>query len=427
MSEEVASAEANGPGTTPPSPARCPRHAKPKQQVAETKKWATWQTFYQEPFRLFFPLATMAGFIGVLLWVLMYAGWLTDYPGIRHARLMVNGFFGGFILGFLSTSVPRIIETKPFSQRETLTPLFIHALTIIIYTIGSILLGDALFLLGITSIAYPLLKRWSQRADLPPPGFVLIPLAFSCAFTGLATLQISTHQEVNPQWELLGRLLAYHCFTLLCILAAGGFLLPRFLGLGVREKFTTTAHPSPEWKRAALRNLIIGIIIEATYAGEAMGWSGSGNILRVAVILFYFAQVMNLKRFTWSFQGVQWMLSLGLLGMLAGIITAGIWPAWRIGLSHLELIGGFALITLAIATRIVFGHSGQRSRLEKFHPAITTSAIFILSGMLTRIFGDIVPSTQSTHYLYGALCWLGGLALWSVIVLPGVTKPDPEN
>jgi len=50
----------------------------------------------------------------------------------------------------------------------------------------------------------------------------------------------------------------------------------------------------------------------------------------------------------------------------------------------------------------------------------------MLIGMITRISGDLVPSTMASHYLYGALCWAGGLILWAVCVLPGVLVPDSE-
>ena len=42
-----------------------------------------------------------------------------------------------------------------------------------------------------------------------------------------------------------------------------------------------------------------------------------------------------------------------------GVLAAGWFSAMRLTLSHLELVGGFALITTGVATRVVFGHSGN--------------------------------------------------------------------
>ena len=96
-------------------------------------------------------------------------------------------------------------------------------------------------------------------------------------------------------------------------------------------------------------------------------------------------------------------------------------------MSHIELIGGFGLITFGVATRVVFGHSGQRLKLERFHGWLTTSAILMLLGMLSRISGDLIPGTMVSHYHYGVICWAAGLIIWAVCVLPGVLRPDPEG
>ena len=104
----------------PPTPGRCPRHVKRAlfavpQSIA---KWVRFADLHREPFRLFFPVAVSAGLLGVALWPAMIFGWTENYPGPSHARLMVQGFFGGFIFGFLGTSMPRLVEARPLSARE---------------------------------------------------------------------------------------------------------------------------------------------------------------------------------------------------------------------------------------------------------------------------------------------------------------------
>src|SRR5215207_5290588 len=71
-----------------------------------------------EPYRLFFPLATLIGISGVSLWPLFFSGLHKFYPGIMHARMMIEGFLGAFVVGFLGTAMPRLTGTNPFSRWE---------------------------------------------------------------------------------------------------------------------------------------------------------------------------------------------------------------------------------------------------------------------------------------------------------------------
>ena len=71
-----------------------------------------------EPYRVFFPLGILFGLSGVSLWPLYFSGLHKFYPGIMHARLMIEGFLGAFIVGFLGTAGPRLTGTAPLSRAE---------------------------------------------------------------------------------------------------------------------------------------------------------------------------------------------------------------------------------------------------------------------------------------------------------------------
>ena len=72
----------------------------------------------EEPFRIFFPAGIALGILGVSLWLLDFAGAAIAYPNLSHARLMIEGFMGSFIFGFLGTAGPRITSTTPLSLGE---------------------------------------------------------------------------------------------------------------------------------------------------------------------------------------------------------------------------------------------------------------------------------------------------------------------
>ena len=411
------------------APAQCPRRAK---RVASAvpgtmNRWVSFTDLHHEPFRLFFPAATLAGLIGVALWPLMLLGGTENYPGPSHARLMVQGFFGGFILGFMGTAMPRLVEARPRSAREAFFLLALFLSNVTTNTVGMNTLADWLFAGELTFLFGLLKRRCHSGRAVPPPSFVLVGLAFASALAGTALQLAGRRWELSQPLELLARLLSYHAFVLLAVMGVGGFLLPRFLGLGVRRKFPESAEPTPEWKRAALFAKAAGALILLTYLMEISGWNRVVGTARAAVIVAYLAYEMPLERLRWNWRGVQWQLIVGLVCIPLGVLAASWLPAMRATLLHLELVGGFALITLGVGTRVVFGHSGAQGKLERFHPWLTTAALLMLFGLASRISGDFLPGIQTTHYLYGAACWIAGLVAWAACVLPRVLRPDHET
>jgi uncharacterized protein involved in response to NO len=339
---------------------------------------------------------------------------------------MVQGFFGGFIFGFLGTAMPRLVGARPLAPREALALFALFLGNVAACAISLNTLGDWLFI-GEITLWFALLKgRCHAGQDRPPPSFVLVGLSFASALAGTGLLLAGRLWELPAAIETLSRLLSFHAFVLLCMLGAGGFLLPRFLGLGARREFPESAIATSEWKRAARVAKSAGAAILLTYVLEAMGWNRIAGCGRAAVIVAYLWYAMPLERLRWDWRGVQSQLVLGLICIPLGVFAAGWWHSMRLTMAHLELIGGFALITTGIAARVVFGHSGAREKLERFHPWLTASVVLMVLGLATRMSGDFVPAIQATHYFYGALSWLAGMILWAICVLPRVLRPVPE-
>jgi uncharacterized protein involved in response to NO len=407
---------------------RCPSRAKRVASAAgkDVGPWVTFADLHGEPFRIFFPAATLAGLIGVALWPLMLWGWTELYPGPSHARLMIQGFFGGFILGFMGTAMPRLVEARPLSAWETFSLFALFMGNVAANTLGWNTVADGLFAAELVFLFSRLTRRCHSSGAAPPPSFVLMGLAFGSALAGTALHLAARRWEFNQPLELLARLLSYHAFVLLAVLGAGGFLLPRFLELQPRRKLPTGGQESPDWKRAARVAKAAGALILLTYILEALGWNRLAGTARALLVAGYLGYELPLERLRWKWGGVHWQLLVGLLCIPTGVFVAGWFFPARLTWVHLELVGGFALITFAVATRVVFGHTGGRTKLERFNPWLTTATVLMLVGLATRLSGDLLPGIQATHYLYGALCWMAGAMAWAAYVLPRVVRPDPE-
>src|SRR5437870_1843315 len=126
----------------------------------------------EEPFRIFFPAGLFLGLVGVSLWPLFYFGFTSVYPGITHARLMIEGLMASFIFGFLGTAGPRIPSAPHFSPREVGTILTLDLLAAGFHTGEAHRLGDICFALCLLLFIWGLGRRVRQRKDSPPPNFV---------------------------------------------------------------------------------------------------------------------------------------------------------------------------------------------------------------------------------------------------------------
>ena len=310
---------------------------------------------------------------------------------------------------------------------ETALLLVLYATMAALTLAGKLLLADASFVLLLLVFGSLLGWRVVRRADVPPPSFVLVGLALLCAAAGACLSIRLSYQEDAFFLAALQRLLLYQGFMLLPILGVGAFLLPRFFGTESRQNFPDSRTPPPGWTRQALKAGASGVLVILSFAAEAAGWLRAGPALRVLAVTWYLAGEVPFYRLNGQRGAPATILRLALGLMLAGFLAITIVPAYRVSLLHLTLIGGFALVTLIVATRVVYGHSGNAALLGRPNRWLWWMLGLMLLGMVTRISGDFWPKVLASHYSYGAVFWIGGVLIWSAWVLPKVLIPDADE
>jgi len=381
----------------------------------------------KEPFRIFFNQAIVAGVLGVALWPLHFWGAMESYPGIPHVRVMVFGFFGGFIFGFLGTALPRMLSAEPLRVWQVLTLLLLHAAMVVTYAIGKIFAGDILLALLLIIFLGCIVPRARSRKDVPPPGFVLVALAFVAVFAGTFLAILQHFRELPLFWTYFQRLLSSQGFLLLPILGIGPFILPRFFGLPSSHNFPESLKAPPGWTRKALLALGTGLLVLFSLAIEAAGWFRLGHALRFLAVLAYWAFEMPFRGAPGFKTAFGASLRIAFLMLLAGFLAVVFFPAYRVSLLHLTLIGGFAIITFIVGTRVVFGHSGNIEKLRAPNHWLLLPIGLMLFGMATRISGDIWPRVLVSHYSYGAALWVLGTLAWAIKVLPKTRTVEDED
>jgi uncharacterized protein involved in response to NO len=325
-----------------------------------------FQLCCEEPFRIFFPLGVLVALSGISLWPLYFAGWYKFYPGVMHARLMMEGFMGAFVVGFLGTAGPRLTGTAHFSRCELWSLLAVYAGAIGMQIAGRPLSGDALFLALLVTFAARMAWRFSQRRDLPPPSFVLVGFGFLNAIAGTSLLLVGTMASGNPRCALLGTMLLHQGFVLYLVLGIGGFLLPRILKLPPKPELPEARTPTPGWRLAALFAASLGVVLFASFIFEVFtGATRTAGFVRFLAAATFLGSEIPAHRSTAPRLTIIICLRAALVLILLGLLFPMFWPAQRVAGMHVVFIGGFSLMTFTVATRVVLGHSGYSHLFQR--------------------------------------------------------------
>ena len=360
-----------------------------------------------EPFRLFFPAGLLWSLVGVLLWPLFHAGELTFHPGIAHARLMIQGFGGALVLGFLGTAGPRMASAPKWTPLELTALFLIHSTGCLLHLRLQHAAGDLAFLLALTGLLIGLLMRVARfRREWPPPQLLLALTGLGCGVIGTLLWLIPDPAASLPR-QRLANLLVHQGLLLPPVLGIGSFLFPRLLGGSFGE---TGADIRPRLQRA----LLASALLIASFILEAWDHARLGPLLRAGTATWYLLVEIRWRRAPGDAPrgslttGLFWSLGLGLTGLLLMALL----PERRLAVGHLLYAGGFGLLMLVVASRVVFGHSGEldgfaqrgwRPRLLLFLAVLAT---------LTRATADFFPAILISHHIYAAWTWAAAALFW---------------
>ncbi|NBB79785.1 MAG: hypothetical protein GVY36_10110 [Verrucomicrobia bacterium] len=380
-----------------------------------------------EPFRLLFPLGALMGVLGVLLWpAFVWAD--APYPLLAHAGIMIQCFLGSFVIGFLGTALPRLLDVSKLRLLESLGFAATILLIATLHLSSHHQLADLGFLLLMLAFVATLLWRAKRRKDVPPPGFVLVLMGMACALLGVS-LQLITNtwpQAVPSPCFVLGKRLLQQGFLLLPIMGIGAFLLPRFFGLPSRQNFPESLKPPPGWWPRAAFAAACGCGVIASFLLEAWGLLRAAWLLRAASILIYFYCEVPVHKAAFGRGSLGWSLRIALASIPIGYLSMALLPARQMTLVHIVFITGFTLLTFTVATRVVLGHSGQSEKFAQPLKSVALMAGLFVLAMATRVSADWMSELRMSHYAYASLAWAGAVGVWAIYILPSVRKPDVQ-
>jgi len=367
----------------------------------------------EEPFRLFFPLGTIFGITGVLLWPLFFFGITSTYPAIPHARLMIEGMMSCFIFGFLGTAGPRVLSVEHFSGPEVLRLFTLVTAAMLAHLIARHALGDSFFLAALFFFGASLFHRFRRREDSPPPNFALVGLGLLNGVVGITLLSFCEWTASSPTLYRLGASLVNLGFVLLPLLGVAPFFMRRLLDLRSEDDAGTP--------NSFVIPILVGLTIDLSFVLQLFSSTSAFGWIRFAASLAFLMATVPLR----GISILATSLRMSLAAAVASLGLIAFLPAYRIPAMHVLFIGGFTAAVFTVATRVVLGHSGNLQLLQKRRWMFVVALLLAILAMISRFTADFV-ATRNEHLIGAAIAWSVAAALWSLLVLPYVSRIESD-
>lgn len=353
-----------------------------------------------EPYRLFFPLGTLSLLWGILLWLPQI--WSPgEYPVLLHRALMLNGFEGSFIAGFLMTAVPRFSKTWHASSFEVGAFLLVSVVALLSASLDqerALLIFSSLqplILLGF------MLRRMVKRKENPPYSFIFI-------FAGLLL------------WFLSGALgafidvegfkdLHYEGAVASIILGVGSRLIPGILGHVEIVQGQRQLYERPVPLIATVPKSFFALVL--SFIASYFMPEYAGSIVRALVVLVIAMGFWRLWKAPRERTALTWCLWTSAWMILVSFLLKALWQEGMIHASHSFFISGVVLLSLLIGTRVLVSHGPKDKTLENRRVLYVISFFTILAAA-TRVSAFLMPDAYLSHLGYSSLILSLAVLIW---------------
>ncbi|MBI3999485.1 MAG: NnrS family protein [Candidatus Omnitrophica bacterium] len=395
-------------------------------------RYKTIQLFCSEPYRLFFPLGVLIGTVGAGHWLIYWRGWISSYSGFFHASIQMEGYMACFVLGFLTTAIPRFSNTPHASLAELLA-FFLLTCGILFFLFQYLWVPAELcfiaWLLSLARFIFVRIKKRRQNAAAskisPPLEFIWIPIAIFHGLLGSIIL-ILYQLKLAPIWMGdIGEDMAFQGFILSIVAGVGGFLAPRLMGRFEVIKPTEVCameEVARKKKRNLLVHLTLALLFFLSFWLDTPGhqiWANCLRALIITVVLIWTRALPLPPRTTDFFVKLLW-ISIWMVPL--GLWMIAFFPAHEKGLLHFTFIGGFSLMTFAIATMVVLSHGGESAALRRPLPVLWMVLAGVIFTLGFRIAAGFYPNLFFPYLGIAASVWILTGISWLCFITPRIFR-----
>ena len=360
---------------------------------------------------------------GVALWPLFVWHAIGFYPANAHVRLMIEGLMGSFIIGFLGTAGPRLLDASPLIAAETSALIALQVASAFLHLIQRQTAGDVVFLVLLLFFLGMMARRARSAHDLPPPQFVLVLFGLLNAIAGTFLITAAKSMTNGLFANQLGSLMLNEGFVLFPILGVGAFFFPKLLG-GAKPEPSDLRIAAALWLKRAAIAALTAVVIWSSFLLEALGWIRTAALVRGVTTLTYFVTQGHLLERPSGPPFLAQCFRLGALLLIVGLLLPAVLPGYRLANLHLTFIGGFSIILFTVSTRVIIGHAGQSHLFRKRLPFLIVALALLVVATIARVGADFIPPGRNSHLVYAALIWLLAATVWLVALGPKLSLRD---
>lgn len=364
-------------------------------QIAEAAP-ITVEPLVRQPYRLFFPLGVLLGWVGTGQWLLFSLGLAPTWRVAFHAMVQVQGFIGCFVAGFLFTFIPR----RTMSQTPASWQLWLCALCPLGLTVGAWLeqwaVAQSFWLVELLVLVQFVASRAraNQNPRPTPPTLVWVPLALVMGIGGSVVAAF-------PRFHGIGKSLVLEGVVTALAIGIGAMLVP----------VITRAEPPPDRQGVAgarWPQLVLALAFAASFFIEGR----PAFAIRLAVVVSVLVVNAQLWRPPTEPGVNRWLvwLSAWCLPLSYALLTA--LPQPRTAWLHVLFLGGFGVLALSVAHHVAAAHGGRADLLSRrVSPMLACGALMLLA-LMARLGMAFDPAHYRELMTLAAVAFIGGGAAW---------------
>jgi uncharacterized protein involved in response to NO len=362
-----------------------------------------------DPYRPLFLVGVGYAVTGALVWLLA-ALRLIAYPGFLHRTLMIEGFEQSFIAGFLLTALGGLTHGGRSTTLEMVLAATAQIGVGVAALLGNATLTHACFLISmlVLFVAAAFRSRRGQSRGNPPRELIFIVTALILGIAGAIVLIAGTRSSDGARMALGLRLLAQG-EVLTLVVGVGSILVPTFLGHRTQNLVPNVARPG--WRGRSGFYGVVALCLVGSFALEAYGLAWIAAVVRAAGVSAVLLGVWKIHLGASSSRLALVLRAAG-FAIMAGLWIGAIVPARPLLGEHLVFIGGYGLLTMGIATRVIVSHGGwpQPDETRLLHPLV----LFALAiALVLRLAAELAPAHASGLWAASGTLWITAWLSWA--------------